>query len=249
MLGRYGRLGNQMFQVAATMCLAKKRSVDLVLPDADIATIRRVFDIPCVELGQSHALTTQGRWQENAFCFQPDMHNLPPCVDVLGYLQSWRYILYEDLVRQVFTFKDSVRQESSRLLPKSELIALHVRRGDYLKFPNVFPLPTVSYYERCVESIQAERPESQPVLFTDDPEWCRRHFPSTLMFSTTEEQDLCMMSMCRHHVIANSSFSWWGAWLAKSDEQIVYAPQVWFGPEGPQDSQDLLPEHFRRAAC
>jgi hypothetical protein len=247
MLGKYGRLGNQMFQVAAMICLAKKNNVGLALPTSDIASIRSIFDIPCEDLNAAHIQAIRGRWQEPSFCFQPEIYDLPPCIDVLGYLQSWRYILYEEDIRHVFTFRHSTKQESLRHLPEGETISLHIRRGDYLKFPEVFPLPDVDYYKKSIEKVRAERPEAQPVVFTDDPDWCRAHFSDMPIFSFSEEQDLCMMSMCNHHIIANSSYSWWGAWLAKSDKQIVFTPPRWFGPGGPKDAQDLLPLRYLRA--
>jgi len=247
MLGKYGRLGNQMFQVATVASLARLKGCDLVLPNNENTIIRKCFNIPCIDATEDHSFLTKGRWQEPSFCYSRQILDLPTNVDILGYLQSWRYLFDEKYIRQIFSFDKSVIERCKNNLPIGELISLHVRRGDYLKFPKVFPLPSVEYYEDAVSSIKSERQDAIPVIFTDDKKWCEENFPKMQIFSTSEIDDLCMMSLCKHHVIANSSFSWWGSWLAKSEEQIVYSPHAWFGPEGPQDTQDLLPPWYRRS--
>lgn len=246
MLGQYGRLGNQMFQVAATACLAKDKNCDLVLPNTDLAVIRKYFDIPCIDLNKNHFALMKGRWSEPHFSYSPEIKNLPVNLDILGYLQSQKYITDDIFIKSIFKFKENTLNKARDLLPKGELISVHVRRGDYLNFPNVFPLPSQKYYNLAIELIKKERPESIPVIFTNDENWCRNNFGNMPIFSNEEHMDLCMMTLCDHHVIANSSFSWWGAWLAKSEKQIVFAPKDWFGKEGPQDFQDLFPSNFRK---
>lgn len=245
MLGQYGRLGNQMFQVAAVSHLAKTKNANLVLPKSDVASVRRYFDIPCVDLNDSHLQNLQRRWEEPHFSFSSQIEQLPPMTDILGYLQDWRYF-DENHVRSMYRFKSETIEKSKGLLPEGELIAVHVRRGDYLKFPEVFPLPTQEYYRNAISTIMKERPESNVVLFTDDHSWCRENFKEATIMCNDEEIDMCMMTLCKHHVISNSSFSLWTSWLAKSEGQIVYAPKIWFGERGPQDSQNLVPSWYRR---
>ena len=93
-------------------------------------------------------------------------------------------------------------------------------------------------------------PEDVPVLiFSDDPEWCmKQEMFASDRFNVSETYDnlvdMCLMTMCSFHVIANSSFSWWGAWLA--DSAKVIAPKVWFGPQANLDDSDLVPEYWER---
>ena len=108
-----------------------------------------------------------------------------------------------------------------------DVISLHVRRGDYVTNPN-HPTQNMDYYENALSYFGNE----SVIIFSDDPEWCKSQdlFSSdrfSISENNTTEFDLCLMSMCKYHIIANSSFSWWGAWLAKSKK--VIAPSNWFG--------------------
>ena len=109
----------------------------------------------------------------------------------------------------------------------SDVISLHVRRGDYVSNPH-HPVQTVEYYQRALEML----PDLDVIVFSDDPDWCKSQEifqPDrfSISESNTVDADLCLMSLCKYHTIANSSLSWWGAWLAKSEK--VIAPKNWFG--------------------
>jgi len=109
------------------------------------------------------------------------------------------------------------------------MISLHIRRGDYIHNPN-HPTQPMSYYEEALSKL----PEVPVVVFSDDSEWCNQQklFESDRFMiaeGNTTDCDLCLMSLCKYHIIANSSFSWWGAWLAKSEK--VIAPKNWFGAD------------------
>ena len=102
-----------------------------------------------------------------------------------------------------------------------------VRRGDYVSNPN-HPLQTVEYYQRALEML----PDLDVIVFSDDPDWCNAQEifqPDrfSISESNTVDADLCLMSLCKYHILANSSLSWWGAWLAKSEK--IIAPKNWFG--------------------
>jgi len=133
-------------------------------------------------------------------------------------------------------------------------VSLHVRRGDYVSLSSAAAfhgLCGLDYYNRAVDYI-AERVESLNVfIFSDDPQWVRENlklrFPVYYIDhnnSANAFQDLRLMSYCMHHVIANSSFSWWGAWLAKFEKKIVVSPSKWFQVERP--TPDLLPTDWVR---
>ena len=126
-------------------------------------------------------------------------------------------------------------------------MSLHVRRGDYLVEARLPPGVRHEYYDRGLDYLQERFGRLRVVVFSDDIRWCRKAFRGRgYRFSTGNDlgTDMCLMSRCEHHVIANSSYSWWAAWLNPSAEKVVIAPRTWFGPEGPQDTQDLLPPEW-----
>lgn len=137
-------------------------------------------------------------------------------------------------------------------MKKGASISVHVRRGDYVSLASASAyhgLCTLDYYRKSIEYI-AERAHAPSLfVFSDDPEWTRANlqspFPTCYVVHNSSEnafQDLRLMSHCKHHVIANSSFSWWGAWLADSTNQIVVAPAQWFQSARPPP--DLLPSQW-----
>jgi hypothetical protein len=131
-------------------------------------------------------------------------------------------------------------------------ISVHVRRGDYVTLESASKyhgLCTLEYYSKAIEYIGQRVEEPYLFVFSDDPEWARNNlqfqFPTEYVdhnSSDTAFQDLRLMSHCKHHIIANSSFSWWGAWLSDSPNQVVVAPAKWYNSSRP--TPDLLPAHW-----
>ncbi|MCP3973307.1 MAG: alpha-1,2-fucosyltransferase [bacterium] len=122
-----------------------------------------------------------------------------------------------------------------RLRQSSQPIAVHVRRGDYLKLAGSPVLP-MSYYERAVDLIRQWVPDSEFFVFSDDPEWARTNLHLDVRrvefvdinSEAAPHEDLRLMSSCKGHIIANSTLSWWGAWLSERPEKCVIAPKYWF---------------------
>ena len=158
--------------------------------------------------------------------------NCPDNIDIFGYYQTQKYFEHiEDEIRDDFTFDSELIKSCKEFLEYTyvfrDVIALHIRRGDYVSNPN-HPSQSMEYYQRGLEML----PDLDVIVFSDDAEWCKQQeiFSSdrfSISEGNTTDADLCLMSMCQYHVIANSSFSWWGAWLAKSKK--VIAPKNWFG--------------------
>lgn len=240
MLGNYGRLGNQMFQVAAIANLAKIKNAKILLPNEKVACIRKYFTLPCIDINSENIKIIKSRWEEKKFSFNEEFFNLSTNIDLLGYFQSWKYILDEEYTREIFKFSDEILENSKKLLNNRHAVALHVRRSDYLKLSETHPVQPIDYYNRSLEKVWKIDKKAEPIIFTDDKEWCELNFKNYQTISQSEEIDMCTMTLCKHHIIANSSFSWWAAWLGKSNDQIIIAPKKWFGLKGPQDTQDLL---------
>ena len=190
-----------------------------------------------------------------------DERLLAPLTDVFlnGYWQSERYFSdAADTIREDFRFITPPDLENARWLDEianSPAVSLHLRRGDYLT-PEVhseFGMPTLEYYAKALEFV-ASRMTAEPVVyvFSDEPDWARDNlvlpFEKRVMAHNTAAnsyEDMRLMSACRHHIIANSTFSWWGAWLNPSPEKIVVAPQRWFA-DPKFDIPDIVPDGWHR---
>jgi hypothetical protein len=122
---------------------------------------------------------------------------------------------------------------------------IHVRRGDYLKFPDIHPTQPIEYYNQAMELIPAKK----FLIFSDDVSWCRQNFKGDRFTVTDEasmEVDFRMMTACNYFIIANSSFSWWAAWLSEHEDKVVVSPKKWFGKEIEKSSPiiDLIPPEW-----
>lgn len=158
-----------------------------------------------------------------------------------GYWQSEKYFAeVKEQVRQDFQFCLPLSPEDeqwAKQIQNSNSVSVHIRRGDYLKKRRVedYNVCSVSYYRSAVKKIQAQVEHPVFYVFSDEPEWGKAQeiFPEGTIFvcgHTGEKAyiDMQLMSLCRHHIIANSSFSWWGAWLGQQEEAITIAPDTWF---------------------
>lgn len=194
--------------------------------------------------------------QESGFEFDENLfNNCPDDVNLLGYFQTEKYFKnIEDEIRKDFVFKDewiTPCQEFMDQFKNQEVIFLHVRRGDpnltdkrgfkwaYVNLQDQHPVQPLEYYENALSHFDKETPV---IIFSDSIEWCKEQEifnEDRFMFSEQVEKysdgalvpyiDLCLMSMCSHAIIANSSMSWWGAWLIKNPNKKVISPKMWFG--------------------
>ena len=121
---------------------------------------------------------------------------------------------------------------------------MHVRRGDYLKFKDTHPPCSVEYYNQAISSFSES---SIFLVISDDIEWCKENFLGDKFYFVEGNEDyidLYLMSLCKNNIIANSSFSWWAAWLNRNKEKIVIAPEKWFGNEVQYNTDNLLPSSW-----
>jgi hypothetical protein len=191
---------------------------------------------------------------ERHFQFDAAVLSLPDNVVMDGYWQSERYFAdVAELVRGELSFKQPAAGRNAEVaaeISTCNAVSLHVRRGDYAADPVVMSMHGVcplDYYYRAVEYV-VER-VSDPVffLFSDDPDWVRDHLKLHGSVRAVDHngpdsgcEDLRLISQCDHQIIANSTFSWWGAWLNPNPHKIVVAPNQWFADES-LDTSDLLP--------
>lgn len=195
-------------------------------------------------------------WRRQSFSFDSKVIDLPAPARLVGYWQSEKYFEdYADVIRADFAFPHALDESDAgyaRDIAATTSVAVHVRRGDYVTDPGARKfLGTLSldYYTTAARLMRNRAPEARFFVFSDDPDWCRSHLdlggPTTFVTHNQGRghDDLRLMTLCRHHIIANSSFSWWGAWLGASDGQIVVAPGDW-GAAG--DAGDVIPDSWCR---
>jgi hypothetical protein len=241
-LGNLGRLANQMFQYASLMGIASNRKLEYCIPPKHVFgkfdSLVRTSDTnlyECFDIKpQNTAVTDYKNREESGFAFDENLFNF--CEDktnINGYFQTEKYFKHiKDDVRKEFSFKPEIFEPSKikfkEFFSGSEVISLHIRRGDYVVNPN-HPVQTLEYYQNALNLLDNNLPV---LIVSDDPKWCNeqdifaddRFFVSDLGNTNV---DLCLITLCNYHIIANSSFSWWGAWLANSKKTI--APKNWFG--------------------
>lgn len=198
-------------------------------------------------------------FHEKHFYFDPAVLDVraPICLD--GYFQSEKYFLdCRDLVACEFTvatLPGSLTQAVLEQMAVHDAICVHIRRGDYVASAstNAFHgVCSLDYYHQGLRIVSEGLLNPHCYVFSDDPEWVRAHFTATLPMSVVDihgpdkaHEDLRLMAACKHFVIANSSLSWWGAWLGSYPGKRVVAPKQWF-QSSVQDARDLIPSDWVR---
>ena len=175
-----------------------------------------------------------------------------------GYWQSEKYFLQcRDLILKEFSFLRKLNDkyiEIQNIIQNSVSVSIHVRRGDYVQNPDtnkVHGLCDSAYYEKSIEYFEKLNKNTTFFVFSDEPEWCKENIKSSsdIVFVSGGKnyEDLQLMSLCKNNIIANSSFSWWGAWLNTNPEKIVIAPKIWFADTKKNNqTNDLIPEKWLR---
>jgi hypothetical protein len=190
---------------------------------------------------------------EPGFEYWPGSSSVAKECYLVGYWQSEKYFRnVESAIRRDFSFKvplTGLNAEWATRIASSTAVSLHVRRGDYVADPKalaVHGLCSLEYYHSAVERFIGELPSSEFFIFSDDIAWVREHLSITRPCHYIDNNkgadsynDMHLMSLCRHHIIANSSFSWWGAWLNPRTDKKVIAPRRWFANGRPV--HDLIP--------
>jgi hypothetical protein len=253
-LGQMGRLGNQMFQFAALKGIARNRGFEYCFPptkNKDEWTDHQL--VSAFKLSNTNSLNIQyidfdrPVLVEDTFSFNEKVFNeCPDWTSLQGYFQSEKYFKHiEDEIKGDFEFRDEILEPCKGMISQFDVapISLHIRRTDYLTNPNHTALD-LDYYKKALNEFDAN---STVLVFSDDPEWCNQQelFSDDRFLiaeGNTNYVDMCLMTLCSGHIIANSSFSWWGAWLAKSNK--VVAPSGWFsGCDNEHiDTKDIIPE-------
>jgi len=195
---------------------------------------------------------------EPHFQYWPSINYLTGDCYLSGYWQSEKYFSdVADQIRESFTFKIPLENQNAELakqISQVNSVSLHVRRGDYANNPKTISthgLCSLEYYESAISYLTERVQQPDFFIFSDDIEWVKNNLKIDYPHQYVEHNlgsesynDMRLMSMCQHHIIANSSFSWWGAWLNPNMDKIVVAPKCWFANQ--TDLQDLLPTGWKK---
>jgi hypothetical protein len=193
-------------------------------------------------------------YPEKVFNYDPEVLNIKGSIYLDGYWQSELYFRdIEDIIKKEFTVKaepDKVNRELSHRILQENSVSVHIRRGDYITNPDTnqyHGVCPIEYYYLSIAKISKMVKNPVFYVFSDDHQWTRDNlkvdYPVFFVDVNDENkdyEDLRLMTHCKHHIIANSSFSWWGAWLGIHQKKIVIAPKKWFN-KLEIDTRDLIP--------
>lgn len=183
--------------------------------------------------------TPQPRWDEGETDYNESFNEIKNGTLIEGYFQSEKYFKnISEEIRSDFSLSaqtEPLSEEYLNEIKNGNTVSLHVRRGDYLSRPDAAAYHgalDLDYYKEAIKVISEKIKQPHFVVFSDDLEWCRETLPlpADTIFVAGQKayQDLLLMSHCQNHIIANSSFSWWGAWLNPNPNKIVIGPRHWF---------------------
>jgi hypothetical protein len=264
-IGYLGRLGNQMFQFASVYGISKSLGFDVKFPIENCFNYRQdgprnpktghhipvkcdlldCFQIPNRYFAKYHEINPKRSYSEKDFTFNPAVLSVDDFTDFFGYFQTEKYFQpYREELLDIFKFREEHISAGNKFLDQfgkspEEMISLHVRRMDYTLYPDHHPTCSSLYYDRALENMEGKK---EVLVFSDDTEWSLTQFRDP-RFHVVDLNDpyteLYLMSKCGDNIIANSSFSWWGAWLNLNNEKKVIAPSQWFGAAMNKDTRDI----------
>lgn len=193
------------------------------------------------------------RIHERSLAYDPNVWKFPKRTYVLGYWQAWKYYdQYHDALRSEFKIVTPPSESAVRLLAdvqKPHSVAIHIRRGDYMTNTSFNTLP-LSYYATAITYLQERHVGLHWYVFSDDIKWVKEHLRTTGSVTYVEGlsdiDDFRIMLEAQHIVIANSTFSWWSAWLKPLNSGIIIAPKTPFSNPALVDGDTLYPPHFVR---
>ena len=262
-----GGLGNLLFQIASTLSLANDNNDIAMFSDIGFTGGVKPHtkyngepintrDIPSF---YSSNIFYKLKWVDKIhdrmnIYYEPDFSynkiTYQQNLYLQGYFQSEKYFKHNrefilDTLSLPPDLKNSILSKYPYLLTDNT-VSMHVRRGDFLQLNSKHPVQQLKYYQQALEHFSDK--EYKFLVFSDDIKWCKDNFSDKFIFieNNTDYIDLFLMSLCNHNIIANSSFSWWGAWLNQNLDKKVIAPNEWFGVNKHLNTKDLIPKKWIR---
>lgn len=241
----YGwRMGNNLFQIACVAALAKKNNDEFVIP---VWKYNKFLKNSIKEQNPPYKHSTIFD-EGNTFHYRDIPYQKDMAIN--GYWQSNKYFSdQEDYIKELFEPNDEIvknlNEKYSHIINDEKICSIHIRRTDYLKFPEHHPVVSLNYIMKAVKQFSKD---FKFVVFSDDIAWCKENFMGDKFLYIEPQEDIYdfyLMSMCKNNIICNSSFSWWAAFLNKNVNKKIVAPKTWFGPAySHYDTKDLIPDSW-----
>jgi hypothetical protein len=248
-----GGLGNVMFKLAAVISMSIDNGVNYLFSKEYIRPVDPNYDnydnnilrnINFIDkLPENLTVYTEPQFNYKEINYEKGTNLL-----IDGYFQSEKYFINnKQTIINLYKPTDEIKNQIISVLPNiGEYTSIHVRRGDYLKFPNHHPQQSKEYYQEAIDIIGIDKPF---IIFSDDLGYVKNMFdflPNKIFYTSGQDWlDLYTMSLCCNNIICNSTFSWWGAYLNQNKNKIVIANNKWFGPAySNYDVSTLLPPEW-----
>jgi hypothetical protein len=241
----YEKIDNRSFKLnyfSTEFKIAKANEIPYLRKDIDFNLFKKLF--------HKIAGSKTEIYEEQHFCFDETILKAKKNSYFFGYWQSDKY--FTDIASIIKADLKLKKKETKKihsianLIKESHSISLHIRRGDYID-SQTHPILSVDYYIEGIRILKQKLENPILFIFSDDIKWCKAnlHLKENHYFIDGNEdwEDLYLISLCKNHIIANSSFSWWGAWLSDANEKMVIAPKKWFTPSN-YITKDLLPQNW-----
>lgn len=260
-LGKYGAIGNQLFQYATLYSIAKINNYQIKIPkteehfDEGTNRVQHYF-LNCFDNIFAEILTEEDiklikykAHDGNAISYNKNIFNIPDFTTLEGYFQSYKYFnIFKKSLKDQFIFKKSIEESVQKKydLDYKNFSSVHLRCGDYIRRQDHHPVMNKDYYKKAFELINC----SNYLVFSDSIDYTKNIFNEfkDINFIYIENnhafEDMYIMSKCKNNILANSSFSWWAAWLNENNK--VIAPRNWLGPayNGKWNLDDLIPKEW-----
>ena len=248
-----GGLGNYMFQITTAYAYSLNNNCEHIFNFNDCLKVHQPIQNYLDNILRNVNFVNKELPFTNTYS-EPFFHykKIPPTKNVKlhGYYQSEKYFV--DNRKEILDLyciddksMDTINNKYGKILEKNTC-SLHVRRGDYLGLSDHHPTCNLGYYNKAMKLLPKN---TQYLVFSDDIEWCKDVFNGdnfVFIDGNPDYIDLWLMSLCKNNIIANSSFSWWGAWLNRDKNKKVVAPKKWFGKAITHNTNDLIPTGWEK---
>ena len=247
-----GRLGNQMFQFAFMKSISTELNIDFKLPlsvyNNEEFIIDGLFYIEdfFTEISRDYIYE---EYYEKSMSYYNVINDLPAHTNINfnGFYQSEKYFKSNcNEIKNMFEFKSNIKYISDKIYCDSikrnslPVISIHIRRTDYIQLKDKHVNLEIGYYDSAIKIMKELIGNFNIIIFSDDIEWCKENlkYENIIYYSSHSSYiDMCLMSLCDHNIIANSTFGWWGAYLNKNPHKLIISPLKWY--HLPFDNPDI----------
>lgn len=255
----HDRMGNIMFMIAAALSVSEHLVVycDNEKDENYAKRFLSDFNLPIKIINRNNVPQCKEYNYHSPIVYKPIPYNTSGGIlRINGYFQSYKYFnpsLPLKLFRPPESIKVEIEKQYGCFLKNNETVCIHVRRGDYLLYPERFAFVGLRYIKNAMRHFSHQ---AKFVFTSDDIEWCKKHFHGNNIFFSEGNSpifDLYLASFCKHNIISNSTFSWWGAFLNTNYNKKVIYPSRWYGPvlaqEANEKKGDLIPPGWIKEKC